>query len=322
VGKRTAVTLTVIGVLVMACAREPSASHLSGATPEVPVVPWVASPPPAPLTATPSTPPDLSGPLCEAGKTDTEFAGGNGGGGHALHEWRVTNRSTVECVLNGYPKVQARTGDRTIATAERGGYFPDSGRPGRLAPGESGVVWLETVYNCPARTAVPPPEATLRADTLVFGFGGSERAVSYQIDVLCGLGVYRFDVPPPQPLSRLDALTVRLAVSASVTRGEVLRYMLELTNSTGHAVALDPCPGYEQRAFNDGLTAAEEHTLNCDAVAALTAGQTVRFEMRFAIPEATRTGTATVYWTFLRPDGARASTAVTAEVEVLGASRN
>jgi hypothetical protein len=103
--------------------------------------------------------------------------------------------------------------------------------------------------------------------------------------------------------SPLRQLTSSITGPATAKPGERVSYTVTLTNPTGAAVALAPCPGYLQELFSPGSGAAPGHSssqlyqLNCRPVAAIPAHGEVRFEMVVVVPKELTTGRQlTVGW--------------------------
>ena len=231
------------------------------------------------------------------------FAQGTGGGrhGHTLSRFLFTNRSTTPCVLNGYPTIAgvSANGDVTELSATQGTYFGDPGPPSNIAPGEVAALNIATVGPCktdPAQSIVFP--------TLRLGLpGGDTVDVSGEgIDIYCGLWVSLFGVPAltPPPTPTIESpLKVSLAMPESVQPGEQLVYTVTITNTSGTAYPLDPCPTYTQAVGSS----IGDYYLNCDAVSVIDVGQSVTFEMRIAVVADASQGDVTKFGWFLHVPG-------------------
>lgn len=90
--------------------------------------------------------------------------------------------------------------------------------------------------------------------------------------------------PTEPPAIQPDSLKARLELTESATPGQPLHYVLALTNPTGSAITLTPCPTYQERLNADGEPVVEEHVLNCAGVGAIAPGQSVRFAMVIQVP--------------------------------------
>jgi hypothetical protein len=98
--------------------------------------------------------------------------------------------------------------------------------------------------------------------------------------------------------SPLDALQVTTMLPGSLTAGTTLAYTVTLHNPTAQAVALNPCPSYEE--FVWPLTAStkphlQQYYLNCQAAASIPANGSVDFEMLVNIPSMTGTPSQAKY---------------------------
>jgi hypothetical protein len=103
----------------------------------------------------------------------------------------------------------------------------------------------------------------------------------------------------------LDMLTVRLSqMPRSVRAGTELRYVVLLTNATGAAVPLDPCPDYDQTltVLNNSTSTSVVNKLNCAAAPnSIPARSRLTLEMRFAVPADSNAAPAELSWAFTRP---------------------
>ena len=117
---------------------------------------------------------------------------------------------------------------------------------------------------------------------------------------------WRAPTPLDSPLRVLRATLE--GAPRSVRPGQVVDYVVRLTNPTGRDVSLEPCPGYyasrfvlgtEGRVgFNDG----QVYRLNCRPVAAVPANSSVAFRMRAQVPQEPPGGpTFDVTWRLVAP---------------------
>ena len=95
----------------------------------------------------------------------------------------------------------------------------------------------------------PTPAQSILFPTLRLGLpGGDTVDVSGEgIDIYCGLWISLFGVPalmppPPPPPTIEPTLKVSVAMPESVPPGEELVYTVTITNTSGTAYPLDPCP--------------------------------------------------------------------------------
>ncbi|MGH9129477.1 MAG: DUF4232 domain-containing protein [Acidimicrobiales bacterium] len=256
-------------------------------------VPWVDTPghmfvpvrlpgpPPPPTNARPCTATDLS----------VSKAYNNGGGGHLDQYFELRNTSASTCILSGFPGVVATQAGRPDAVGTDGGFFVGHGdTPADMAPGGRTRLGIETNSDCSAfpggRAGVPPYHSVV-----VTIPGGGKVTLHGSFAVVCGLFVGAFDVPQAPPRYSqppLEGATARLELPSSVAAGTTLDYVVDLTNPTGRAMELNPCPSYQQGKALFQLDCANVHSLAPD--------HTVRYAMQQAIPAGTPTGPTDVYW--------------------------
>jgi len=130
-------------------------------------------------------------------------------------------------------------------------------------------------------------------------------------------------IPPGQ--GSLDALRVSLHLPPSARSGATLRYLVTLTNPTRTPVRLDPCPSYTQAIYAASIPSKRHPRkgvpsrqvarsaafyLNCDAVHAISPGQQVTYQMRFAVPALPR-GLAKFGWHLNTPNEPGVGTVLT-----------
>ncbi|WP_375399237.1 hypothetical protein [uncultured Amnibacterium sp.] len=109
----------------------------------------------------------------------------------------------------------------------------------------------------------------------------------------------------PKGSGPLSALTAAIELPATLHAGVTTDYTVRLTNSTGTAIALTPCPSYTQIVLGAPQSAANRPAgsrfrLNCASVGSLAAGASVTFAMRVTIPADAR-GETKVTWSLESP---------------------
>jgi Domain of unknown function (DUF4232) len=219
----------------------------------------------------------------------------------------LTDTGTAPCTLNGGPNgvagVRSDGSQRTLAagmTTTGAGWFGDLvGPPANLTPGHSAQFAVWTPRPCPAGHA-----DEYSAITIGIGETGPVRIPlpSGLPFVTCQwLGVSGFGVPqPPEeapPPSPLDVLTATQTMPAAAAPGSTVDYTVTLANPTGRAVALSPCPSYEEFIGLPGAqvsASASYYYLNCQAAPVIPAGGSVTFAMRIQVPDGT--GLAKFLW--------------------------
>jgi hypothetical protein len=95
-----------------------------------------------------------------------------------------------------------------------------------------------------------------------------------------------------------------------VAPGDSIRFVVELTNTSGRTLALEPCPTY--RIYVAGSSALEpDRPLNCAAApTTFYQGDTLRFEMLYTIPADVSPGDQLLVWETTRYLRANASTSL------------
>jgi hypothetical protein len=96
----------------------------------------------------------------------------------------------------------------------------------------------------------------------------------------------------PQTPAPSAALSAELRTPPTAVAGATLEYEVTLTNPTGAAVPLDPCPSYTESLG----TVTRAFILNCSAAPKIDPGASVTFAMRLDIPAGTPAGPVTLDW--------------------------
>lgn len=105
------------------------------------------------------------------------------------------------------------------------------------------------------------------------------------------------------PLGSLKATMVGAPARASA--GQELHFRVRLTNPTGTAIALDPCPGFllEQAVIGtegrSGTSDAQLYRLNCRPAASIAAHRFLDFQMHATVPDSPPGPSFTVSWRLL-----------------------
>lgn len=278
-----AVTIGTVAVVAVGAVALTSLGPWRGAPAPGPAhgttIPWVdATPEPyvapdAPRRTTDARP-------CTVGDLHVDRVRHDGAaGGHRMTSVTLTNVSDSTCLLSGDPDVVAVLDGRPDVRAAPGTYYQGPG-PADMARGESSVLTLETTTQCEsyARDERPLMRLTLSGRTLDIDDPDGT-------DVGCGLAVAPFDgpVPPtpgvPDPMANLE---VSIDAPGTLSPGRDLVYEVTLTNPTHHEIALDRCPAYVE-SLEGPRTFTASYVLACpDAIGPLAS---VRFQMRFAVPE-------------------------------------
>lgn len=268
-----------------------------------PPVPGPPPPPPRPVDARP----------CAAQDVAARVDGPNGAGGHSVRYLRFRNISSSTCVLKGYPRVTASEPGLLDVIGTDGSFF-SYGDTANLLPGQDAQLGVETDTYCAARPGGGQP-GPLYHHLQIEPPGGGRVALDQLdgFDPKCGLHLTKFFVPEsPQPEPRTAANTLRAAFETpdSVAAGAPLIYVVDLTNPTDRPITLSPCPAYLQSARTVPTPTKDIEALNCTAVGAIAAHDTIRFEMHLSIPRDTPAGPLKILWELTGPGAEIASASI------------
>ena len=215
---------------------------------------------------------------------------------------RIVNASTTRCTLFGSARLSAtnaKTGTRgRVPTDPTNFYSPDTyDRPATIDPGDQALLGIVTANGCNGG-ANPTTYRNLTIEVL----GRTYPLGALTLHTTCKLAVsdWLFDpnaTPPPAPPYASLVPTLELPATARV--GDVLAFTVRLTNPTGAAVSLAPCPAYRMAAYKSGGM----YWLNCPA-ATIAAHASLVFAMRIQLADYTPPGTIHLQWQLLDPAGA------------------
>jgi hypothetical protein len=311
-------SVAAVAAVAVAGALAENAGHRSHSpTPSVDLsgtIPWVDAParPYQPPTVS-STPPPSDARPCTAADVAARFGAGSGAGGHLETLVVFRNIGTSTCVLKGYPQVVATEPGLPDVAATDGSFF-SGGSTANMQRGQQTLLGLETDTYCAARPGGGGGGRSYHHLDITLPGGGTvslDRAAGF--DLTCGLHLTKFFVQQPvqaAPHDPLSDLQVSLETPATVSAGDTLIYVADLSNPTDQPISLDRCPGYVETARPMSTPVKEVYALNCDSVAVIAARQTVRFEMRMRIPSDTSPGTLTVFWALAGPEEGSGSATV------------
>ena len=231
----------------------------------------------------------------------------------------LTNAGTAPCTLAGGPStavgILTGGGQQVLGvTALQAGAFNLIGPPVNLRPGQSADAVIgggDGSVSCPGRrgysfSAVMVGVGATGAVRVPFPGSASWWAGLSSLTLYsCGPAtpyVLGFGIPAPdtaQPPSPLDVLQVSRSMPATVPSGGTADYTVTLTNPTGHAVALGPCPSYAEFIAITGqpvnlLKSTSYYYLNCRAAPQIPAHSSVTFDMQIQVPDGA--GTAKYGW--------------------------
>jgi hypothetical protein len=121
--------------------------------------------------------------------------------------------------------------------------------------------------------------------------------------------------PTPGPGASLAPVVDVQAVYQSylLLPGARIRFVVRLTNTSGHSVTLDPCPTY--RIYVPGSSAREpERPLNCAAApTTFLQGESLSFEMLYAVPPDVGPGKQLLIWELM--SGLRGNASITLSMD-------
>lgn len=242
-----------------------------------------------------------SAPACHAGQLRVSQGRGGAAAGTLYERFVFTNVGTRSCLLRGYP---------TISGVDARGMRV------RLRPRREGVTFFQLVA-----ANVPPAAHTFLGLATSDGCeGGTRKAIVYRkldisigngetvraaadarVEEVCGLFVSSFGLParytPLKPAPGTPAtLSASVQLPKAIHPGKLLRYTVTLSNLTATAIALDPCPGYNEGIYAAGLVVRRWLALNCDIVHTVAPHSKVQYAMELAIPATTPLGVAKFGW--------------------------
>jgi len=207
------------------------------------------------------------------------------------------NVSTTPCSLSGFPTAYATSAGAVVGAVGKGTLSPDPPPPRDLVPGDFAVAALESSSAC--RRSGEPDH---RTDRIIFQFEDGDLGVDLAMSTACYLGVTRFGSrPDPETHAPYEQLAVRLILPESVRAGNDLRFVVAVDNPTSSPVSLARCPAWRYEAVQNGTplvpTLDTQREFDCDAVSAIPAHGTVRYEMRTPLP-GSRAGKLSIGWYF------------------------
>jgi hypothetical protein len=220
------------------------------------------------------------------------------------------NKSADTCMLNGTPHIVA-TGNGLADTVLPPG-------PGRgittgswnMKTGETTSAWVRSSNACDGNTT-DAERAGPHFTELVVSVpgGGALRVAGVRLHARCTSVTTYWRDPPPAvyPADPMAGVMPTIALPSVVRAGQPFYFVVSLTNPTGHDASLTPCPQFLDWAGNGNQPFFKTvYTLNCDGRTALSAGETVRFQMRGTVPADAASHPMQVYWTLFGSDAQEA----------------
>jgi hypothetical protein len=285
-----------------------------------PVVPWTSSQPAELAERSPVSTPCQAGDLAVKGQV--EFVANGRGGGIAVVA--LENRGKQACRLEGRPSVKlVHRGkpQQVNAPIERPPViFPDTAYPLSsllaLQPGEVAGLTIGWMNWCdpkiPGKRRVAPSAVRITLPTGTGHVDADYNAVPPCLDAKrpSTIEVSPWETAKVKPVPPWTAATG--AVKASVAnqpvhakRGELLRYVVVLQNTSRETIRFDRCPSYVQQLVPSGQV--EVHVLNCDQAKPIGPGKREGFAMAIRVPKNAPVGGNGLFWG-LDPFGAKAPT--------------
>lgn len=280
------------------------------------VVPWSSATPAA--FVTPSPPPAASGILCRAEQLRVGSAGWTPPSQSTqsmMGSFSIWNVSGQPCLLDGSPIVSILDSAGRDLHVRDTPFSSQPTQPILLPADQTGVAvsgtrptgtgYVETQWWSLCDTAVAPGSLELVV-TLPDGGVLRTKVVSGPVaPCVPGMGssfaVGPFEqVPSPAPTEppAIPAQTLNLAleVPAQATRGQAFHYIAALTNPSGHPIALERCPAYQESLIGQHSQVVADFYLNCTACPSIGPGETVRFAMVLDVPTSFAPGDAALVW--------------------------
>ena len=249
------------------------------------VIPFLFTPAPRPAAATAAA--ATANRACAAADLAVVTGAQGAHKGFATQEVQLTNRGAEACYLTGAPELFLRPQGAAAQAVARHPNGPAALQARTdLAPGDTALLLVGAPGACDAATG-PERKVTTRLQLGLPG-GGSKALEGAYVDTLCGaatvldLHVLRGEPAAARPLARL---TGAIRLEGRAMPGSELRYTVTLTNPTGAAIALSPCPSFTQSLSAGQELGSATLRLNCAATGdELAAGASATYEMRLAIP--------------------------------------
>ncbi len=284
-------------------------------SPAAQVIPWIDAP-----VAKPKDLPDPNAQIthrvlyrrCTAADLIGAFGRGGAGMGSASEVVSFTNRSRTPCSLDQGPIAISNVEADGLAhslTLGAPGFGHGLDAVANLSPGQNAQTELWESDSC---AAFQHPLPIVRVD-----FRLPDQSVvqvpadpaKFQAPVDCRLLASWFGTPHhevPEPAYPTDPLVVTTTLPSRVRAGRVVDYTVTLTNPTGHAVSLTPCPSYEEAAISFAVQAKSDvvhvfYRLNCAGHRDVGAHSALTFAMQITAPRVA--GGGKFFWGLLPAGG-------------------
>src|SRR3954451_3379803 len=301
---RTKLAIALIAVLMGGC----GASKEAAPTFDGPVVPWTSRQPSELGERTAVSAPCKAATLRVTGPVDFE-AYGNGGG---IAVVALQNTGKQVCRLEGSPRVTLVKdgGPKQVNTAIQRPplIFPDTAYPVSsllaIRPGEYAGLTLTWFNWCDPDTGSKRVAPSALRITLPNGSGHVD--ADFNAVPPCSdpskpseIGVSPFETSKVKPAPAGTAASASIKASVPnqpvrARRGEMLRFVVVLENTSHETVRFDRCPAYVQQLVPAGQV--EVHVLNCAAAKAIAPRQREGFAIEIRVPKVAPAGGNGLFW--------------------------
>jgi Domain of unknown function (DUF4232) len=308
---KVAIALVTPLVLVSAC----GGSKDAGPRVEGPVVPWTSSQPAELAERSPAATRCRAADLAVKGQV--EFVANGRGGGIAVVALR--NKGSQECRLEGRPNVRLvkKGGPQQVNAAidRPPAIFPDTAYPLSsllaLRPDEYAGLTITWTNWCdpkiPGKKRLAPSAVRITLPNGTGHLDADYNAVPPCLDASrpSTIEVSPWETAKVKPVPPWTTATLKASVPnqpVHTRRGDLLRFVVVLQNTSRQTVRFDRCPSYVQQLVPTGQV--EVHVLNCDAAKPIAPGKREAFAMAIRVPKDAPAGGNGLFWG-LDPFGAK-----------------
>jgi hypothetical protein len=283
-----------------------------------PVVPWSSSQPAELIERSPASTPCQAADLAVKGQV--QFTSNGRGGGIAVVA--LVNKGKQECRLEGRPNVKLvhRGKPEQVNTPidRPPTIFPDTAYPLSsllaMRPGEVAGLTIGWMNWCdpkvPGKKRVAPSAVRI---TLPNGTGHVDADYNavppcLNPDQPSTLEVSPWETAKVKPVPPWTGASLKASVAnppVHAKRGDLLRFVVVLQNTSRATVRFDRCPSYVQQLVPSGQV--EVHVLNCEHAKPIAPGKREGFAMAIRVPKNAPLGGNGLFWG-LDPFGAKTPT--------------
>jgi hypothetical protein len=237
---------------------------------------------------------------CGASDLRVKVRGNGVAEGQVTEDLTLVNSAPDACFFHGPPALRLISPGKSPITVRAGSF---AAQRVNLEPNQQ----VEMILGCKQQTA------TMGTSLILSPAGGGSITVGIRLPACLSPSIVDFQEGPIPTPTGVGALSVQLNMPASVTRGQVVSYSVNLSNTTAAAVSLSPCPSYtEHMSQPQGLTVSKVQStflLNCQVASSVPADGSLTFQMEIRVPANWRVGPAKFLWN-LEVDGLPAAGSV------------